>query len=113
MDAFAKGLTFIVSEENMARGVIVDISGGGTRFVSRQKFEEGSIILMSFDLSIVDKERSFLLAAKVVYSGEIENRENEYENRVKFEFIDTMTREEIIKYIFDEERKNRKNGKGR
>lgn len=113
VDAFAEGRTFIVSEENMARGVIVDISGGGTRFVSRQKFNEGSMILMSFDLSIVDKERSFLLAARVVYSGEIENRENEYENRVKFEFIDTMTREEIIKYIFDEERKNRKNGKGR
>ena len=54
-----------------------------------------------------------MLAAKIIYSNEIENRENEYENRVKFEFIDTTTREELIKYIFDEERKNRKNGKGR
>ena len=96
-----------------SKGAIADISGGGTRFVSRQKFNEDSIILMRFDLMIMDSERSFLLAAKVVYSGEIENRTNEYENRVKFEFIDTATREEIIKYIFDEERKNRKNGKGR
>ena len=63
--------------------------------------------------SLMRTALSFLLAAKVVYSGEIENRTNEYENRVKFEFIDTATREEIIKYIFDEERKNRKNGKGR
>lgn len=112
-DAFAKGLSHLVSEKDMTRGVIVDISGGGTRFVSRQKFNEDSIILMKFNLSIQENEKSFLLAAKVIYSGEIENRENEYENRVKFEFIDTITREEIIKYIFDEERKNRKNGKGR
>lgn len=113
LDSFARGFTCLISEEDMVRGVIVDISGGGTRFVSRQKFNEGSMILMSFNLPIMESERSFLLAAKVIYSGEIENRTNEYENRVKFEFIDTTTREEIIKYIFDEERKNRKNGKGR
>lgn len=112
-EAFAKGLTYLISEKDMTRGVIVDISGGGTRFVSRQKFHEDSILLMSFKLPIMENERSFLLAAKVIYSGEIENRSNEFENRVKFEFIDTTTREEIIKYIFDEERKNRKNGKGR
>lgn len=112
-EAFARGLTYLISEEDMVRGVIVDISGGGTRFVSRQKFNEDSIIMMCFDLPVMECERSFLLAAKVIYSGEIENRTNEYENRVKFEFIDTTTREEIIKYIFDEERKNRKNGKGR
>lgn len=112
-DTFAKGLTYLISEKDMVRGVIVDISGGGTRFVSRQKFNEDSILLMSFKLPVMEKERSFLLAAKVVYSGGIDNRINEYENRVKFEFIDTTTREEIIKYIFDEERRNRKNGKGR
>lgn len=112
-DTFAKGLTYLISEKDMVRGVIVDISGGGTRFVSRQKFNEDSILLMSFKLPVMEKERSFLLAAKVVYSGVIDNRINEYENRVKFEFIDTTTREEIIKYIFDEERRNRKNGKGR
>ena len=112
-EAFAKGLTYLVSEKDMERGVIMDISGGGTRFVSKKKFTEGSLILMKFELSIMEKDRPFLLAAKVLYSGEIENRKDEYENRVKFEFIDNTTREEIIKYIFDEERKNRKNGKGR
>jgi len=112
-DAFARGNFHLSSKKEMARGVIVDISGGGTRFVSRQQYSEGGIVLMCFELSIMGRERPFELAAKVIYSGEIANRAGEYENRVKFEFIDTMTREEIIKYIFDEERKNRKNGKGR
>lgn len=112
-DAFAKGFISLVPEDNMVKGTIVDISGGGARIVSGQKFNEDVLILMTFNLPIMEVEKPFHLAAKVIYSGEIPNRENEYENRVKFEYIDALTREEIIKYIFDEERKNRKNGKGR
>lgn len=112
IDAYAGGLMHLIPEKNMIRGVIVDISGGGTRFVSRQVFREGSTILMRFSLAIADQEKPFLLAARVVHSSEIENRTNEFENRVKFEHIDHSTREQIIKYIFDEERKKRKNGKG-
>ena len=92
----------------MIRGVIVDISGGGARFVSRQLFRESSMILMRFELPILDMEKSFLLVGRVIYSSEIVNRANEFENRVKFELIDSVTREKIIRYIFNEERKNRK-----
>lgn len=95
----------------MKRGVIVDISGGGLRFVSRQPFQEGNILYLRFRLPFNDKEKEFKLAARVILSREIEKRQNEYENRVKFLYIDNITREEIIKYIFNEERKNRKNGK--
>lgn len=110
-ESFKRGYTFVVSDEGMVRGVIVDISGGGARFVSRTLFEEGCYLMMDFSLCIMGVERPFLLAAKVICSNEIENRTEEYENRVKFEFISSAEREEIIKYIFDEERKNRKNGK--
>ena len=110
--AFRDGMPELVSDEGMTRGVIVDISGGGLRFVSRKPNHAGGILLMEFSLPISEEETPFRLAAKVMYSGEIENRESEYENRVKYEFIDKNTREEIIKYIFDAERKNRKNGKG-
>lgn len=110
-EAFEKQLGYLVSETDMKRGVIVDISGGGLRFVSRHQFEEGKILYLRFKLSINDQEKEFRLAAKVIISREIEKRQDEYENRVKFLYIDNTTREEIIKYIFDEDRKNRKNGK--
>ena len=95
----------------MDRGVIVDISGGGLRFVSRRIYQAGSVLLLRFSLPIQDAEKSFLVAARVIYSGEIEKRKTEYENRVKFELISSAMREEIIKYIFNAERKNRKNGR--
>ena len=110
-EAFEKQLGYLVSENEMQRGVIVYISGGGLRFFSRQSFTEGKVLYLRFKLSINDEEKEFRLAAKVIISREIEKRQNEYENRVKFLYIDNTTREDIIKYIFDEERKNRKNGK--
>ena len=113
IEAFKEADGAVIEEREMNRGVIVDISGGGLRFVSRRLYECGSIILLSFKLPIADCEKSFTLAAQVILSKEIENRRDEYENRVKFVYINNQTREEIIKYIFDEERKNRKNGKGR
>ena len=111
VEAFERQLGYLVSEMDMKRGVIVDISGGGLRFVSRQQYQEGNILYLRFNLSINDLEKEFRLAAKEILSKEIEKRQNEYENRVKFIYIDNTTREEIIKYIFDEDRKNRKNGK--
>ena len=113
IEAFKEADGAVIEEREMNRGVIVDISGGGLRFVSRRLYECGSIILLSFKLPIANREKSFTLAAQVILSKEIENRRDEYENRVKFVYINNQTREEIIKYIFDEERKNRKNGKGR
>ena len=52
------------------------------------------------------------MEALVLSSEQIPNRADEYQNRVKFLNMNTTTREDIIKYIFNEERKNRKNGKG-
>lgn len=108
-----KKLGHLISEDGMMRAVIVDISGGGIRFVSRKLYPEKSVLLMKFKLMIGEQEREFQVAGRVIRCDEIENRRNEYQVRTKFVYLDNITREEIIKYIFDEERKNRKNGKGR
>ena len=110
-DAFGKRLGYLISENDLIKGVIVDISGGGLRFVSRQSFAPDSVLYLKFSLNIGGKDKPFTLAARVISSKEIENRINEYENRIKFLYMDNITREEIIKYIFDEDRKNRKNRK--
>jgi len=111
-NAFQRGSTYFITEEGMTKSVIVDISGGGARFVAKQKYPEGCMLLLEFSLPVLEEEKSFLLASKVIYSNAIENRIDEYENRVKFEYINGITREEIIRYIFDEDRKIRKNERG-
>lgn len=89
-------------------GVIVDISGGGLRFMSVQLYEPESLLYCSFHLIRNGERKKIEVTGKVLSVKGLENRPGTFEHRVKFTNMDVDTREEIIKYIFEEERKSRK-----
>jgi len=91
----------------LKRSVIVDISGGGLRFVSNLEYAKDSLILCKYSLIIDGAPREYNLIGKVLAVAERENRPGVYEHRVQYVNMDVDEREEIIKYIFNEERKNR------
>lgn len=92
----------------LKRSVIVDISGGGLRFVSDQKYEAGNLIYCSYHLLINGVRKLYEVVGKVLEAKPVENRKGAYEHRVQYVNIDESIREEIIKYIFQEERRNMK-----
>ena len=92
--------------------VIVDISGGGLRFVANYAYELQSLILCKYSLLVGGVNKEYNLVGKVLGVRELENRKGVYEHRVQYINMDAAEREEIIKYIFDEERKTLKNQKG-
>lgn len=93
----------------LKRSVIVDISGGGLRFVSTQKYEQESLIYCSYYLINNTGRKLYEVIGKVLAVRELPNKPGNYEHRVQYYNIDNNTREEIIKFIFDEERKEQKN----
>ena len=97
---------FIETDMLLDDGVIVDISGGGARFVSNVQYEVGSLILFKFSLEIDENTRQYSLTGRVVSSDKPAGRDV-FENRIKFVGIKSRDRESIIKYIFEEERKIR------
>lgn len=90
------------------RSVIVDISGGGLRFLSTQKYEPDSMIYCSYHLLKKGEKKQIEVVGKVLTVNELENRRGTYEHRVQYVNVDVDTREQIIQFIFEEERKNRK-----
>lgn len=92
----------------LRRSVIVDISGGGLRFVSTQQYDVDSFIFCSYTLNIKGERKRYDLVGKVLGVKELENRRGNYEHRVQYYNIPRDVREEIIKYIFEEERKSLK-----
>lgn len=100
--------TLKVQPEKLNKGVIVDISGGGLRFVIDQKYEENSLVNCIYNLFIDGKKKEYNLVGKVLSVKELSNRPGVYEHRIQYININTSQREEIIRYIFQEERKNRK-----
>lgn len=91
----------------LKKGVIVDISGGGMRFVADSSFNVGDMIYCTYTLYTKAKEKQYRLAGKVLRSQELSDRPGSYENRIQYVNIDVDEREEIIKYIFEQERKQR------
>lgn len=102
----------MMPELPLKSSVIVDISGGGLRFVANYAYEPQSLILCKYHLRVEGRIKEYSLVGKVLDVKELENRKGVFEHRVQYVNVDAAKREEIIKYIFDEERKTLKNQKG-
>lgn len=98
----------LVPELPLQRSVIADISGGGLRFVAEYAYEVDSLILCKYSLWMDGSSKEYTLYGRVLEVKEIENRPGFYEHRVQYVHMDKDNREEIIKYIFNEERKTLK-----
>lgn len=88
-------------------GSIVDISGGGARFVTSTINKADSYIMIEVRLHSADDSKTYLIPTHVLSSEVSKTNQERFENRSEFIIRDRKIREEIIRYIFDEERKNR------
>ena len=98
---------FVDTDITFDNGIMVDISGGGARFISRVKYPKGTHIQFVFALYVSGALNEYKLIGKVLLSEPLENRKDEYEHRIQFVNILNDDRESIIRYIFEEERKIR------
>ncbi|MBO7333265.1 MAG: flagellar brake protein [Lachnospiraceae bacterium] len=93
----------------LRRSLIVDISGGGIRFISDHAYEEGSMVYCTYQLVYEGVAKDYEVVGRVLSVREVANRPGEFEHRVQYVNLDNDTREEIIKFIFEEERRIRRN----
>lgn len=91
-----------------AKALIVDISGGGIRFIGDKRYEEEQSLVIHTLLSNETTHQELTVAISVVSSRRIDNDTSRFETRAEFLNVGEWLREEIIKYIFDEDRKIRK-----
>ncbi|MBE5828606.1 MAG: flagellar brake protein [Butyrivibrio sp.] len=109
LEAFEKNRKYLVDPgDNLQRSVVVDISGGGLRFVANFQYEEESTIYCAYRLpgSLNDKE--YEMICNVLKVQELESKPGLFEHRIQYLYIDENSREDIIHFIFEEERKIRK-----
>ena len=109
LEAFEKNRKYLVDKNKpLQRSVIVDISGGGLRFVANFQYEEGSTIYCSYRLPRGANDREFEMICSILKVQELESRPGLFEHRIQYVYIDEPSREDIIHFIFEEERKIRK-----
>ncbi|MDO5519462.1 MAG: PilZ domain-containing protein [bacterium] len=98
--------------ETWKRAILTDISGGGARFHSKEQLEAGSELILKVRLCTSSNTQIVKLLSDVISSIQIENSDSMFETRVEFSKIDIIQREQIIKYVFEEERKQLRREKG-
>ena len=103
---------FLDTDITFNNGTMVDISGGGARFISRDQYPKGCNIQFAFNLFVNGKLTEYKLIGRVLFSEELASRPGSYEHRIQFVNIMNDERESIIKFIFEEERKIRRREKG-
>ncbi len=96
----------------MDHSLIEDISGGGVRFVSEKKYDPGTLIYLTYKLVVMGKEKEYDITGKILDSYELPDKPGQFEHRAKYLNMENGVREEIIRYIFEEERKNRQRRNG-
>ena len=92
-------------------GTLLDISGGGTRFISSNSLKDISYLLLTFKLEGDKPTDTIELVGKIIASDRTKNREK-FEHRVQFFHKSDRERERLITYIFNEERRIRKKEQG-
>lgn len=93
------------SSEN---GVTVDISGGGIRVLSNRRYEKGDFVALDFALRRTSGVNRIRIPGQIVQSSKSDNNKWKYDQRIQFKAISNDIQEEIVKYIFEEQRRRRK-----
>ena len=96
-------------EGMLQEGTIVNVSGGGLKFSSMIKHENGTSVLVRFYL---DEEIFVEAEAKIIGTNEVMNQRGRMEYRCEFKKIKKEIRESIVRYIFSEERRQRQKENG-
>lgn len=98
-----------LEEENLEwkNGIMLDLSGGGIRFVSAFSEQKGIIIEVRFEITIGEEKDIMYSFAKLLRTERNPNKNTLFDNRIEFWNLQQDVREKIIRFIFDEQRRNR------
>lgn len=99
----------VISEDDLEwnEAKLMDISGGGAKIIQRLYLDKNEVVKLKFVLSVDEYIFRFSLFARVLSSVRVQNHSEIYELRLEFLKITKEEIDNIIKYIFESERRNR------
>lgn len=93
---------------NCMHSTILDISGGGIRISTNMNLEANSYIITRFRLPVNNSNQEFVLIGQVIECEQNLKQSGSFSARIKFIFDQISKREQIVRYVFEEERRIRR-----
>lgn len=88
-------------------GEILDLSGGGIRFVTPLQIPKHTLLQVRFDISLGESAEVMYAYAVLLRAERSPNNSAIYDSRIKFWRMDRVSREKIVRFIFETQRKKR------
>lgn len=109
LEMIRKGNAYFPDETGLVwkDAIMIDLSGGGIRFVSVHSEQKGSFVEVQFDIQKEEEVEIVYAYAELLRSERNTNNNTIYDHRIMFWKMDNGMREKIIRYIFSEQRKRR------
>lgn len=98
-------------QAEMDSGVALDISGGGIRFTSKLQHNPGDCVMVILKMQQGKEYESCALSGTILSSNHVLHRSDIFEHRVEYSHLQGNVRENLIKFIFEEERRMRQKEK--
>lgn len=92
--------------------IIMDISGGGAKLVTRNHLDRNEVVKIKFSVAVPGEIYNFSLFARILGSVQSQAKAGIFEQRIEFMKITQEDRDKIIRYIFENERIARSKGSG-
>lgn len=85
-----------------------DISGGGIRFMANEDIEVGSYVVSVIQLTNEKVDKTFYLVTEIIACDPIKELREKRMVRARFLYKEDKDREQVIRYVFEEDRCMRK-----
>lgn len=90
----------------------IDLGGGGVRFITDAFFDESVPVICAIELTVRGRIKEIQAMGKILSIKQMKERKETREVRVQFEDISNAAREDIVQYIFEDERRRRSKSNG-
>ncbi len=88
--------------------IITDISGGGLRFISKIKYDKDEYVYIHFSTAEYKVDKTYEVIGKIIDIYPAEKKPSDYEVRIQFMNMSNEEREDIVKFIFLQQRLGRR-----
>lgn len=93
-------------------GHTLDISGGGVKFLTDEELEIGSYVLSVIRFTNEKVDKTLYLVTEIIACVRVDKIPGKKEIRAKFLFKDLKDRDLIVRFVFEEDRMQRKKENG-
>lgn len=98
----------LLQMEGFKKGTTLDISGGGVRFTCEEMLPEGGMCIMHMEAVIENRKRNYIFVGKILKANKKDGTKGIFEHRTQFVDLKQDARDELVQFIFQQERERLK-----